>query len=252
MTIEIKPCERIDDLQLKELKIIQNPNWFCFGLDAVLLANYAEIKSKAKVVDLGTGTAIVPLLIYGKKNPSQIIGIEVQEEVADMARRSIELNNVRETIQIETMNLKEAPKVLGKAKFDVVTTNPPYMPAGKGIVNPEDQKAISRHELLCDLEDVIRVASELLNTSGKFFMVHRPLRLVDMLLLMRKYDLEPKNIQFVHPNAGKQPNLMLIKAIKKGSPELKIDKPLYVYDENGNYTKEIHEIYDGIWEEREK
>lgn len=252
MTVNIKENERIDDLQLKGLKIIQNPNWFCFGIDAVLLANYAEVKSKAKVVDLGTGTGIVPLLIYGKRNPSQIIGVEVQDAVADMANRSIELNNAGEIISIAHMNLKEAPKKLGKGKFDVVTSNPPYMPAGKGIVNPEDQKAISRHEILCDLEDVIRVGSELLNTSGKFFMVHRPLRLVDMLLLMRKYDLEAKNIRFIHPKPGKQPNLMLIKAIKKGSAELKIEKPLYVYDENGEYTKEIHEIYGDMWETEEK
>lgn len=252
MTDLCRDYERVDDLQLKGLKLIQNPNWFCFGIDAVLLANYAEVKKGARVVDLGTGTGIVPAIIYGKRNPKEIIGVEVQSDVADMARRSVQLNEAEDIIKIARMNLKEAPEKLGKAGFDVVTTNPPYMPAGKGIVNPDDQKAISRHEILCDLEDVIRVASELLNTSGKFFMVHRPLRLVDMLILMRKYDLEPKTIQFIHPKLGKQPNLMLIKAIKKGASELKIQEPLYVYDQDGNYTKEIHEIYGELWEAREK
>lgn len=250
MEIPLKQSERIDDLQLKGLKIIQDTDGFCFGIDAVLLGNYAEVKKGAKVVDLGTGTGIIPLIIYGKNQPSKILGVEVQAEVAQMARRSMALNQVQDTIEILECNLKEATRHLGKAQFDVVTSNPPYMPAGRGEQNPGDKKAISRHEVLCSLEDVIRTASELLNTSGKFFMVHRPQRLVDILLLMRQYDLEPKSIRFIHPYAGKKANLLLVKGIKGGMAEMKMEDPLYVYNEDGTYTDEIHQIYGEIWENR--
>lgn len=248
MEILLKETERIDDLQLKNLKIIQDTEGFCFGIDAVLLGNYAEVKRNAKVVDLGTGTGIIPLIIYGKNKPSKIYAVEVQPEVAEMAKRTMKLNKIENEIEIVESNLKEVTKILGKGQYDVVTTNPPYMPSGAGEQNPEDKKAISRHEVLCTLEDVIKTAAELLNTSGKFFMVHRPQRLVDILTLMRTYDIEPKSIRFIHPYSNKKPNLLLIKGIKGGMAELKMEDPLYVYNEDGTYTAEIHQIYGDMWE----
>lgn len=245
--VEIKENERVDDLQLKGLNIIQNKDGFCFGVDAVLLANFCEIKKKSKVVDLGTGTGIIPFIIWGKNDVSKIHAVEIQEEVADMANRSIMMNGLEDVIEINNINLKEAPKVLGEEQFDVVTSNPPYKPAGAGILNPGDKKAISRHEITCNLEDVIQSASKLLKHNGRFFMVHRPQRLADIICLMRKYRIEPKVIRFVHPKVDKRPNMVLIKGLKYAKPELKFMNPLYVYKEDGDYTDEIYKIYGEQW-----
>ena len=234
MEVQLKETERIDDLQLKGLKLIQDTNGFCFGIDAVLLANFAKVKKGAKVVDLGTGTGIVPILIAGKSQASKIIGVEIQEEVYEMATRSVKLNDLEERVEIVNADIKEIDKV--------VTSNPPYMHMD-GIKNPNDKKAISRHEVKCNLEDVIRAASRLTMPRGKFFMIHRPIRLVDILTLGRKYNMEPKQIQFIHPRAGKAPNLVLVEFMKDGKPELKILDPLYVYGEDGNYTEELKAIY---------
>lgn len=241
--IRLKDTERIDDLQCGGLKIIQDIKGFCFGMDAVLLANYCDIKTNSTVVDLGTGTGIIPLLIWGKNKVKKIYGIEIQEEVAEMAKRSMKINGLSDSIEILNIDLKDAPKILGVNKFDVVTSNPPYMVAGTGIINPEDKKAISRHEVLCSLNDVIKTASRLLKHNGRFFMVHRPHRIVDILISLREYKLEPKSIRFVHPKVGEKPNLVLIKSIKAAKPELKFEKPLYVYNDDGTYTDEIYEIY---------
>ena len=218
--------ESIDDLQLKGLKIIQDTNGFCFGIDAVLLANFTKIKKDAKVVDLGTGTGIIPILIAGKSEAKKIIGVEIQEDVYEMATRSIKLNGLEERVEIINEDIKYIDKVLDINGYHVVTSNPPYMHID-GIKNPNDKKAISRHEVRCNLEDVIRAASRLVMPRGKFFMIHRPTRLVDIITLGRKYKLEPK-VQFV----------------KDGRPELKILDPLYVYGEDGNYTKELKAIYN--------
>ena len=242
MQVTLKETERIDDLQLKGLKLIQDKTGFCFGIDAVLLANFAKVKNNAKVVDLGTGTGIIPILIAGKSKASKIVGVEIQEEVYEMATRSVKLNNLEDRVEIVNADIKTIDKELEVHGYHVATSNPPYMHMD-GIKNPNDKKAISRHEVLCDLEDVIRAASRLVMPRGKFFMIHRPIRLVDIVTLGRKYNLEPKVIQFVHPRANKAPNLVLVEFTKDGKPELKILDPLYVYDENGNYTKEIEEIY---------
>jgi len=243
MHVTLKENERIDDLQYKGLKIIQKKNGFCFGIDAVLLANFADIKKNGKAVDLGTGTGIIPILLAGKTEASSITGIEIQEEVAEMAQRSVILNDLSHKIDIKVCDIKDSVSVLGKSKFDLVVSNPPYIKYRGGIINESDTLAISRHEIKCTLEDVVSAASKLLTPGGQFAMVHRPERLVDVMFLMRTYQIEPKYIRFVHPYAGKRANLMLVKGTKGGNPELKMLEPLYVYDENGNYSEEINRIY---------
>ncbi|KXZ40634.1 tRNA1Val (adenine37-N6)-methyltransferase [Alkalithermobacter thermoalcaliphilus JW-YL-7 = DSM 7308] len=238
----LKENERIDDLQIKNLKIIQDKSGFCFGIDAVLLANFAKIKKDAKVVDLGTGTGIIPILLAGKSKAKEIIGVEIQKQVADMAQRSVKLNNLEDKIKIINEDLKNLEGKLQTHGFHVVLSNPPYMHPD-GLKNPNDKKAISRHEIMCNLEDVIKAASRLLMPHGKFFMIHRPTRLADIIVLSRKYRLEPKEIRFIHPKANKAPNIMLVHFAKDSKPELKILDPIYVYDEEGNYTDQIKEIY---------
>lgn len=240
----LKDNERLDDLQLKGFKIIQNPEWFCFGIDAVILSDFVKVSRKSRVVEFGTGTGIIPLLIEGKKSPKEILAFEIQKDVADMAKRSVELNNLQEKINIVNDDLNNVLDHVDKASVDVVVSNPPYMPAGVGIVNPHDNKAISRHEIMCTLEDIISNASKILKYRGSLFMVHRPGRLVDIIMLMKKYDIEPKIIRFVHPKSDKKPNIMLIKGTKKGGEELKILDPLVVYNNDGSYTDEIYRIYD--------
>jgi len=241
---EINPNERIDDLQFKGLKLIQNTEGFCFGVDAVLLSDFADVKDNARVVDLGTGTGIIPVLLAGKTNAKEIIGVEIQKDIAEMAKRSVALNSLMDRVSILEGDIKNSVSLLGKSTFDVVVSNPPYMNSGGGIVNPKDTKAISRHEILCTLEDVICAASGLLQPSGQFAMVHRPERIVDILCLMRNYKLEPKFLRFVHPSPNKKANLILVKGIRGGKPQLKMMPPLYVFDNDGKYTKEIDEIYD--------
>lgn len=240
----VRDNERLDDLQINDLRIIQDPEGFCYGVDAVLLANFLEIKKRSKVVDLGTGTGVIPMLIAGKSSAELIYGFEIQEEVADMARRSVEYNGLQDRIRILNNDLNDACDILEINSFDVVTSNPPYMPNHNGIKNPNDKKAISRHEIMCNLEDIIRTASKLLKHYGHFYMIHRPQRLVDIICLCRQYKMEPKKIQFIHPYASKKPNLMLVKCIKAAKPELKLVDPLYVYNEGGGYTKELRAIYE--------
>lgn len=240
----LKKNERIDDLDCKGLKIIQNTNWFCYGMDAVLLANYVKMKKNSTIVDLGTGTGIIPILLYGKNDVKKIHGIEIQEEVAKMASRSVELNDLGEKIEIHNIDLKQAEEKLGNNIYDVVTSNPPYMAADDGLKNDTDNKTISRHETKCSLRDVIQVANRLLKHNGRFFLVHRPNRIVDILTLLREYKLEPKTIRFVHPKLSKTPNLVLIMSVKAARPDLKFEDPLYIYNEDGSYTDELLEIYD--------
>ncbi len=241
--IIINENEKIEDLQCNGLKIIQNKKWFCFGMDAVLLTNYCDVKNNSRIVDLGTGTGIIPILLSGKRNISSAVGIEIQKEVAEMASRSVELNKLEEKIKILNIDLKNATEYLETNSFDAVISNPPYKLNNSGILNPNDQKAISRHEIKCTLEDVISVASSLLKQYGRFYMVHRPDRLVDIMCLLRKYKLEPKQIRFVHPKSGEKPNMVLIRASKNGNPELKFDPPLYIYNEEGIYTEDVYKIY---------
>lgn len=242
--IILKENEKIEDLQCNGLKIIQNKKWFCFGMDAVLLTNYCDVKNNSSIVDLGTGTGIIPILLSGKRNIRQAIGIEIQAEVAEMAARSVELNNLGGKIKILNIDLKDAAKHLEVNSFDAVISNPPYKLNNSGLVNPNDQKAISRHEIKCTLEDIISTASSLLKQYGRFYMVHRPDRLVDIMCLLRQYKLEPKQIRFVHPKSGEKPNMVLIRASKYGRPELKFDPPLYIYNEEGTYTDDVYKIYE--------
>ena len=248
--MNLKGNERIDDLGCNNLKIIQNKNWFCFGIDSVLLVNFAKhMKENSNVLDLGTGTGIIPILLSGKTNFKKAIGIEIQENVAEMAKRSVELNNLQDKIEIICDNILNFEKNFIKQKlienkFDVIITNPPYKKSGEGVINETEEKLISRHEVTASLEDFIKISSKLLKDKGEFYLVHRPERLVDILDLMRKYKIEPKLIQMVCSNYNKPPKLVLIKGIRNAKPFLKVEKNLYIYDEKGNYTDEIKQIYD--------
>ncbi|KUO76797.1 MAG: hypothetical protein APF77_21250 [Clostridia bacterium BRH_c25] len=234
--------ETVDDLQ-NGYKIIQKSHAFRFGVDAVLLADFANIKHEHSVIDLGTGTGIIPILIYAKKKPSEITAVEIQRDMADMAERSIKLNGLGNNIKVLCMDLKDAPMLLGKARYDCVVTNPPYVKKESGINNPSESKAIARFEIMCSLEEVLMAAKELLKPGGKLFMVHRTDRLADIIYEMRNNGIEPKRIRFVHPSIGKRPNLLLIEGARGGNKELKFMDPLYIRDENGEYTEEIHRIY---------
>lgn len=239
----LKPEERFDDLQRNGYKIIQHPNKFCFGMDAVLLSGFAHVKLGEVVVDLGTGTGIIPILLEAKTKGKRFVGLEIQEESADMANRSVLYNELQERIQIVHGDIKEASTLFGKASFDVVTTNPPYMNDNHGIKNPDLPKAIARHEILCSLEDVIREASYLLKENGRFYMVHRPFRLVEIITFMTKYHIEPKRMKLVCPYENKEPNMVLIEGLKGGNSGIRIEPPLIVYKEPNVYTNEIYDIY---------
>lgn len=239
----LKLGERIDDLELKGLKIIQNPSWFCFGIDAVLLSSYANIRKKDRVVDLGTGTGIIPLLVYGKHEPREIIGVEIQREVAEMARRSVELNGLGNVINIFEGDIKDCYNHIGINAFDVVVSNPPYKKGQSGILNMADTKAISRHEVLINIDELCFSASRLLKGGGRFYMIHRPERLKDIIVALNNNKFTPKRIRFVHPKVNKAPNMVLIEAVKCGGDFLRVEEPLYVYNEDGTYTEEILKIY---------
>lgn len=238
----INADETIDDLQCKGYKIIQKKRGFRFGLDAVLLSNFANVKEGDDVLDIGTGTGIIPLLICAKTLAKGIVGIEIQEELVKMAKRSVVLNNVESRVQILNVDVKDLD-FFKKASFDVVTANPPYIKLGDGIRNIDVKKDISRHEVLCTLNDFFALASKVLKVRGKLFMVHKPERLVDILCSMREYFIEPKTIRFVHPKPSVKPNIVLISGAKKGGQDLKILPPLYVYDDKGNYTNELRRVY---------
>ena len=245
MKVKLKENERIDDLEFKGLKIIQNKDSFCFGIDSVLLSDFAKnIKNNSLVLDLGTGTGIIPILLCGKTDLKKVIGVEVQEKVAEMAKRSIKLNNLENRFEVINENILNLNKIYKKQTFDVVVTNPPYKKKNSGIINENKEKLISRHEIEANLEDFIKVSKDLLKDKGEFYMVHRPERLVDILSIMRKEKLEPKVLRMVYSNKNKEPKLVLIKGIKNAKPFLKVEKNLYIYDENGNYTDEILEIYN--------
>lgn len=243
--MEIKKDERIDDLGIKNLKIIQNKKWFCFGIDSVLLANFAKnIKKDSYVLDLGTGSGIMPTLLCGKTELKKVVGIEIQKDVCDMAKRSIELNKINEKFEIICDSILNLNKYFEKQTFDVVITNPPYKKKNTGIINPDEPKMIARHEITANLEDFIRVAKDLLKDKGEFYMVHRPERLVDIFELMRKYKIEPKEIRFIFSNKNEEPKMVMIKGVKNAKSFLKIYPNLYIYEEDGKYTEEIKNIYE--------
>lgn len=243
MTTKIEENERLDDLQISGYHIIQNPDKFCFGMDAVLLSGFTCIKKEETVLDLGTGTGIIPILLEAKSEGKHFTGLEIQKESVDMARRSIAYNKLESKIDIVEGDIKEAGKIFKPASFDVITTNPPYMTGNHGIVNPDMPKAIARHEILCNLEDVIRESARLLKPSGRFYMVHRPFRIAEIMNTLINYKLEPKRMRLVYPFVDKEPNMVLIEASKGGKSRITVEKPLIVYKEKGIYTEEIYDIY---------
>ena len=245
MEIELKENERIDDLEFKGLKIVQNKEGFCFGIDSILLSDFAKnIKKDSIVLDLGTGTGIIPILLCGKTSLKKVIGAEIQEEVAKMAEKSIKLNDLDDKFQVINENILNLNNIYEKQTFDVIVTNPPYKKKETGVTNENQKKLISRHEIEADLEGFIRISKDLLKDKGEFYMVHRPERLVDILSLMRKYKIEPKTLKMVYSNKNKEPKLVLIKGVKNGNSFLKVERNLYIYDDEGKYTKEILKIYN--------
>ena len=245
MNVEIKTNERVDELGRNGYRIIQNPDRFCFGMDAVLLSDFAKVKEGDKVLDFCTGTGIIPILMEAKTKAAHFTALEIQEDSAEMARRSVALNHLEEKIEIITGDVKEADKLFGAASFQAVTCNPPYMIGQHGLVNPDSPKAIARHEILCTLDDIIRQGARLLVPGGSFYMVHRPFRLVEILATFTKYKLEPKRMQLVYPFVDKEPNMVLLQATKGGKSRITVEKPLIVYEKPGVYTKEVMELYEG-------
>ncbi|MFT4107618.1 MAG: tRNA1(Val) (adenine(37)-N6)-methyltransferase [Lacrimispora sp.] len=243
MTIDLKENERIDDLQRNGYQIIQKKDGFCFGMDAVLLSGFAQVKAGEKAVDLGTGTGIIPILLEAKYEGLHYTGLEIQEEMADMARRSVALNRLEEKISIVTGDIKEASRLFGAASFDVVTSNPPYMNDSHGLKNPDLPKAIARHEVLCTLEDVVREAARLLKPGGRFYMVHRPHRLIEIITALKEQKLEPKRMKLVHPFVDREANMVLIEAVRGGKSMIKVEAPIVVYKEPGVYTEQIYTVY---------
>lgn len=243
MKIELYEGERIDELQRNGYGIIQNRDGFCFGMDAVLLSGFARVREKERTLDLGTGTGIIPILLSAKTKGEHFTGLEIQAKSVDMARRSVLLNDLADRISIVEGDIKEAASIFGRASFDVVTSNPPYMTGKHGLLNPREPKAVARHEVLCTLEDVVGQASALLKENGRFYLVHRPFRLAEIMAAMIKHRLEPKRMRLVYPFADKEPNMVLLEGLKGGKSRITVEKPLIVYQKPGVYTEEICEIY---------
>lgn len=241
----LMPNERIDELELNNLKIIQKNDGFCFGIDSVLLSDFArKIKNNSKVLDLGTGTGILGILLCAKTNLKQITGIEIQKDIADMATRSIQLNNLQGKFDILNCNIKDIDKLLKIDSYDAIVTNPPYKKPNSGKINENKTKLISRHEIEANLDDFIRISFKMLKDKGTLYMVHRAERIVDILSTMRKYKMEPKRIRFVYSNKNSESKLVLLEATKNAKPFVKIERPLYIYNENGDYTQELLQIYN--------
>lgn len=243
MTDILMPGERLDDLERNGYKIIQHKDKFCFGMDAVLLSGFARVQEGESVLDLGTGTGIIPILLEAKSEGRHFTGLEIQTESAEMARRSVRYNHLQDKIDIVIGDIKEASSIFKKASFDVITSNPPYMNDNHGLKNPDMPKAIARHEVLCTLEDVIREAALLLKPGGRFYMVHRPHRLAEIIDTLRLHKLEPKRMKLVHPFVNKEANMVLIESVRGGKSMMKVEAPLIVYQETGKYTDEIYDIY---------
>ena len=242
--VKINANERIDDLCRDNLKLIQNTEVFCFGMDAVLLSTFASARKTDKVLDLGTGNGVIPILMQAKNPGGMYTGLEIQDISYDLAVRNVKMNNLLDHVNMVQGDIKEASRIFGGASFNVVTSNPPYMNENHGIVKPDSAKAIARHELLCSLEDVIREASKCLKVKGHMYMVHRPSRLADIFAAMNSNHLEPKRMRMVYPHADKPANMVLIEAVKGGRSQLIVDEPLIVYNSDGSYTEELLKMYN--------
>lgn len=243
MTINLKQGERLDDLQIKGYRIIQSPGRFCFGMDAVLLSSFAKVKTGERALDLGTGTGILPILLEAKNKGDSYTGLEIQEESADMARRSVQYNHLEDKVRIVTGDIREAAALFGAASFHVITVNPPYMIGDHGLKNENEAKYIARHEVLCTLEDVLRESGKLLGNKGRFYMVHRPFRLAEILSGMSRHRIEPKRMRLVHPYIDKEPNMVLLEGVRDAHPRMTVEPPLVVYNKDGTYTEELLELY---------
>ena len=241
--IELREHERIDELHRNGYKIIQNESAFCFGMDAVLLSGFATAKKGERVVDFCTGTGIIPILMEAKTEGSHFTGLEIQPQMAEMANRSVLLNELSERVEIICGDVCKASERFGKSTVDVVTCNPPYMNQNHGLKNPDEPKAIARHEVCLTFEDVARQAAAVLKPGGRFYLVHRPMRLVELIMTMKAHKLEPKRMKFVHPYVGEEANMVLIEAVYGGGAQMRIEKPLIVYEAPGKYTPEIYDIY---------
>jgi len=233
MTSELRPGERLDDLQIGGLELIQDPKKFCFGVDAVFLSDFVRIRPGENVLDLGTGNGIIPVLLSAKTEARHITGLEIQADTAEMARRSVAHNHLEDRIDIVTGDIKEAAELFKPAFFDVITTNPPYMLADHGMRNPDDAKAIARHEVLCSLDDILRESMRLMQDKSRFYMIHRPFRLTEIMIKMHQYKIEPKKIRFVHPYIDKEPAMVLIEGVRGAKPRVTVEPPLIIYDRNG-------------------
>lgn len=241
--IRVGDDERVDDLQRNHYRIIQKKKGFCFGMDAVLLSGFAQVKQGERMIDLGTGTGIIPILLEAKTEGKHFTGLELQEEVAEMALRSVLLNGLEERITIVHGDIREASRICGKASFDVVTSNPPYMESRQGLKNPDTMKAISRHEILCTLEDVARETALLLRPGGRFYLVHRPRRLTEIICILQSHGLEPKRMKFIHPFVDREANMVLVEAVRGGGVMMKVEAPVIVFQEPGVYSEEIRTTY---------
>lgn len=239
----LKPGERVDELQRNGYHIIQDPGRFCLGMDAVLLSGFTRVKDGEKVLDLGTGTGIVPILLEAKTKASHLTGLEIQPDSADMAQRSVLLNGLSDKIDIVQGDIREAAGIFPAASFDVVTCNPPYITDGHGLPNPEAPMAIARHEVKCSFRDVAAAAAKLLVPGGGFYLVHRPFRLAEIIVTLTSFRLEPKRMRLVYPFADREPNMVLLEARRGGRSRLSVEKPLIVYRAPGVYTDEITDIY---------
>ena len=233
MTSELRPGERLDDLQIGGLELIQDPKKFCFGVDAVFLSDFVRIRPGENVLDLGTGNGIIPVLLSAKTEARHITGLEIQADTAEMARRSVVHNHLEDRIDIVTGDIKEAAELFKPAFFDVITTNPPYMLADHGMRNLDDAKAIARHEVLCSLDDILRESMRLMQDKSRFYMIHRPFRLTEIMIKMHQYKIEPKRIRFVHPYIDKEPAMVLIEGVRGAKPRVTVEPPLIIYDRNG-------------------
>lgn len=243
MQVTIHEHERLDELHRNGYKIIQDKDRFCFGMDAVLLSGFARVKAGEHTLDLGTGTGIIPILLEAKTEGAHFTGLEIQPESADMAARSVAYNDLQDKIDIVVGDIKDASQRFGASSFDVITTNPPYMIGQHGIKNDQDAKAIARHEVLCNLDDILRESAKMLKPGGRFYMVHRPFRLAEILSKMVEYRIEPKRMQLVYPFVDKEPNMVLLEGLRGGKSRITVEKPLIVYKEPGVYTGEIYDIY---------
>lgn len=239
----LKPGERLDELNRNNLMIIQDPSRFCFGMDAVLLSGFASVKEGERAIDLGTGNGIIPILLSAKTKGEHFTGLEIQPENVDIADRSVRYNHLEDKISIVEGDICRASEEFGKAVFDVVTSNPPYMLGQHGLVNPDSAKAVARHEIKCTFEDVVRESALLLKPGGRFYLVHRPFRLAEIIVTLTKYKLEPKRMKLVYPFVDKEPNMVLLECVRGGRSRMTVEAPLIVYKEQGVYTDEIYDIY---------